>query len=119
MPRSRALGVEHDQVVHHHPVAESDLVRVAQHHALAEDDTAPHRAEEKRVEQLPQDQAQGAGHPGRDEHHQLVEHQAADAPASDHEVLVFAKGRLALTGNRVLDARGAGPAALGAGPDGV
>ena len=55
----RALRVEHHQVVDHHAVAEPDLVRMPQHHAVTEDDAATHRAEEKRVEELPQQPGPG------------------------------------------------------------
>ena len=40
-PVRRPLRVEDDEVVHGHAVAEADLVRVAQHDALAEDDARP------------------------------------------------------------------------------
>ena len=63
-----ALGVEHDEVVHHHVVAEMDLVRMAQDHAVSEGDVAAHRPEQPGIGDPAQDEAERPGHPRRGEH---------------------------------------------------
>ena len=92
-PVRRPLRVEDHEVVHGDAVAEAHLVRVAQHDALAEDDALPHRAEEERVEELAQEEAERSRNPGAREHHRLVEHEAPEAPAAHHQVLVLPQGR--------------------------
>jgi hypothetical protein len=91
-PVGRPLGVEDHEVVDRDAVAETDLVRVPEHDALAEHHPPSDRAEEKRVEELPQEEAERAGHPGARQDHDLVESQPEQAAAPHHEVLVLAEG---------------------------
>ena len=63
MPRLRlALGVEQAVVVDDDVVADVDLVRMAQHDVLPEDDVAAARAEQRRVERLAQHEPERARH---------------------------------------------------------
>ena len=99
------LGVEQHVVVHHHVVAEADLVRMAERHAPAEGDVAANAAEDERVGKLAKEQAEGARNPGGQKDDEFVEDQGADAGPPDDQVAVAGCGRTRGRPVRFLDAR--------------
>src|SRR6185295_8309986 len=80
-----ALRVDQAVVVDHHVVADADLVRMAQHDVLAEDDVPAARAEERREERLAQRETERAGHVLAEELHEFVVKERAPAGPADHE----------------------------------
>jgi hypothetical protein len=102
-PVARALGVEDHQVVHYHVVAQADLLRMAQHDPVAEGHVAAHGRQQPAIRDLPERQSQGAGDPGKERDHQLVEDEVRQAAAADDEVLVLREGGAARRGHRLLD----------------
>ena len=76
-------------------LADVDLVRMAQHDVLAEDDVAAAGAEQRRIERLAQRQPERAGTRLREHDDQLVLQQRAETRPPDHELGVFLPARLA------------------------
>ncbi len=104
----RPLRVEAAAVVDHHVVADRDLVRVAEGDVDAEDDVAPDRAEDQRIELAAEEQAEGTRHPRAAHRHQLEGDQRRQAGAADDEVAILADLRPALVEQLALDDRDAG-----------
>ncbi len=71
----------------------------------AEDDVAADGAEHQRIQLRAQEQAEGAGHPAGQEHHQFVGDQRAEAGPADHEVAVLVDLGAALVEQLLLDDR--------------
>ena len=85
-------------------VADADLVRMAQHDVLAEDDVAAAGAEQRRVERLAQREPERAGHALRGERDELVPDERAPAGAPDDQRDVLLARRLAPVEQLVLRA---------------
>ncbi len=80
-----ALGVEQTVVVDHHVVSDADLVRMAQHDVLTENDAAAARAEERGIQRLAQREPERAGYVLRQQDDRFVLDQRAQSWPADHQ----------------------------------
>src|SRR5439155_8920560 len=90
-----AFCVEEAVVVDHDVVAEANLVRMSQHDVLTEDDVAPARAEEPRVQHLAQGEPERARNSLRGEHDELMLDKRAQSRPADNELGVLRAARFA------------------------
>src|SRR5262245_8823152 len=90
-----SFGVEQAVVVDHDVVSKVDLVGMSNYHVLPEDDAAPARPEEQRIERLAQREPQCAWHMLRHQHDGLVSEERTPTGTADDQTSVLLPRRLA------------------------
>ena len=100
-----SLRVDEAVVVDDHVIADMNLVRMAQHDVLPEDDVAPAGAEQQRIQTSAQREPQRARHALRQQHDELVLEERTPAGFADDQRRVFCPGRDARPGELILDTR--------------